>query len=119
MFNVNAIDIHSGKEDFLVERLTSYIVRNYGNVTRKDIERDLHYNDEYLNRLLKKACGMTISRYAAEIRLDRAKQLLSTTSLTIGEITDLLDFSSENYFYHFFKKEEGISPSRYRAEHHD
>lgn len=54
MFNVNAIDIHSGKEDFLVERLTSYIVRKYGNVSRRDVEKDLHYNDEYLNRLLKK-----------------------------------------------------------------
>ena len=119
MFNINTIDIHSGKEDFLVERLTSYIVKKYGNVSRRDVEKDLHYNDEYLNRLLKKACGKTINRYAAEIRLDRARQLLSTTSLTIGENTNLLEFSSENYFYHFFKKAEGISPSRYRAEHHD
>lgn len=119
MFNINTIDIHSGKEDFLVERLTSYIVKKYGNVSRRDVEKDLNYNDEYLNRLLKKACGKTINRYAAEIRLDRARQLLSTTSLTIGEITNLLEFSSENYFYHFFKKAEGISPSRYRAEHHD
>lgn len=117
MFKLNPINIHSNKEEFLVDRLTSFIIKKYGNVSRKDIEVNLHYNNEYLNRLLKKSCGKTINAYATEVRLDRAKELLTNTTLTISKITELLNFSSDNYFYHFFKKNTGVSPSQYRHQH--
>lgn len=117
MFNLNPINIHSNKEEFLVDRLTSFIIKRYGDVSRKDIEVQLHYNNEYLNRLLKKACGKTINAYASEVRLDRAKELLTSTNLTINQITELLNFSSDNYFYQFFKKNTGLSPRQYRQQH--
>ncbi|MFK3588545.1 AraC family transcriptional regulator [Lactobacillus sp. 23-2] len=116
-FRLNVIDINSSKEDFLVDRLISFIESNYGKVSRKEISKALHYNDEYLNRLLKRSHGLTISTYARNVRLNRAKELLMTTDLTVAEIARLLDFSSENYFYHFFSKVVGISPKKYREAH--
>ncbi|NJE32732.1 AraC family transcriptional regulator [Lactobacillus agilis] len=118
MFALNPVVLNQSKEDYLINRLTSYIAKNYGAVSRKEIELELHYNSEYLNRLLKKHTGQTINQYASEIRLQRAKQLLTTTKLPISQITDLLHFSSDNYFYHFFKKATGTSPSRYRQKHY-
>lgn len=117
MFELNPIDVTSSKEEFLIDRLTSFIGQHYGDVSRKQIEENLHYNDEYLNRLLKKACGKTINAYATEIRIDRAKELLISTDLTVSKITELLNFSSDNYFYHFFKKATKLSPNQYRQAH--
>ena len=118
MFALNPVVLNQSKEDYLINRLTSYIAKNYGATSRKEIELELHYNSEYLNRLLKKHTGQTINQYASEIRLQRAKQLLTTTKLPISQITDLLHFSSDNYFYHFFKKATRTSPSRYRQKYY-
>lgn len=115
-YQLKRVDIDLNKEDFLVSRLISLIESHYGNISRKDIEKQLHYNSEYLNRLLKKQSGMTIINYAKVIRISKAKQLLHTTNMKITEIAYGLGFSSENYFYHYFKEETGLSPNQYRTQ---
>lgn len=115
-FQLKTVDIDLSKEDFLVNRLISLIESHYGNISRKKIEETLHYNSEYLNRLLKKHCHMTIINYAKAIRIKKAKQLLETTDLTVAEIADALGFSSENYFYHYFKSNTQLSPKQYRIK---
>ncbi|AQP42641.1 two-component response regulator [Streptococcus gallolyticus] len=116
IFQLNRVDIDLNKEEFLVSRLISLIESHYGNISRKDIEKQLHYNSEYLNRLLKKQSGMTIIKYAKSIRISKAKQLLHTTNMKITDIANGLGFSSENYFYHYFKEETGLSPNQYRTQ---
>lgn len=116
MIQLNTVDIDLSKEDFLVSRLVSLIESRYGNISRKEIEEVLHYNSEYLNRLLKKQSQMTISAYAKHIRISKAKQLLHNSDLRVSIIAENLGFSSENYFYHYFKEETGISPNQYRKE---
>ena len=116
-FKLKQFYINSNKENYLINQMLSFIEKNYGAISRKEVSAFLHYNDEYLNRLLKKHCGKTINAYAREIRLDRAKELLLTTKLSIAEIAQLLHFSSENYFYHFFAKEAHCSPNQFRQKY--
>lgn len=115
-FQAKPVNIDLSKEEYLVSRLISLIEAHYGDITRKKIEKLLHYNSEYLNRLLKKHCNMTIINYAKAVRIKRAKQLLYKTDLTVAEIADNLGFSSENYFYHYFKNETQLSPKQYRTK---
>lgn len=115
-FYLNTVNVDLNKEDYLVSRLISLIEMSNGNISRKDIDNQLHYNPEYLNRLLKKHNGCTISTYAKEIKIRQAKRLLENTDLKVAEIADALGFSSENYFYHYFKENTQISPNRYRQE---
>lgn len=115
-FQAKPVNIDLSKEEYLVSRLISLIEAHYGDITRKKIEKLLHYNSEYLNRLLKKHCNMTIINYAKAVRIKRAKQLLYKTDLTVAEIADSLGFSSENYFYHYFKNETQLSPKQYRTK---
>lgn len=115
-FQVSPVNIDLSKEEHLVNRLTSLIELHYGDITRKKIEEKMHYNSEYLNRLLKKHCNMTIISYAKTIRIKRAKELLRDTNLTVAEIAIALGFSSENYFYHYFKNITKLSPKQYRIK---
>lgn len=115
-FQAKPVNIDLSKEEYLVNRLISLIETHYGDITRKKIEKLLHYNSEYLNRLLKKHCNMTIINFAKAVRIKRAKQLLYKTDLTVAEIADSLGFSSENYFYHYFKNETQLSPKQYRTK---
>lgn len=114
LFSLQQIDLDLSKEAYLVNRVTHLIESRFGNISRKEIEAALHYNAEYLNRLLKRQTKMTIAGYAQMIRTQKAQQLLNTTDLTIQLIAERLGFSSEAYFYHYFKKQTGLSPNQYR-----
>ncbi|EOH72826.1 AraC family transcriptional regulator [Enterococcus malodoratus] len=115
-FTLQQIDLDLSKEDYLVNRVIHLIESRFGNISRKEIEAALHYNPEYLNRLLKRQTKMTIATYAQMIRTQKAQQLLNTTDLTIQLIAERLGFSSEAYFYHYFKKQTGFSPNQYRQK---
>ena len=54
-----------------------------------------------------------------EVRLDKAKNLLTNQDQTIEAIAKQCGFTDTKYFYRIFKKEEHITPSEYRnAFHH-
>jgi len=116
LFSLQQIDLDLSKEDYLVNRVIHLIESCFGDISRKEIEASLHYNAEYLNRLLKRQTKMTIANYAQMIRTQKAQQLLNTTDLTIQLIAERLGFSSEAYFYHYFKKRTGFSPNQYRQK---
>ncbi|VDG22504.1 AraC family transcriptional regulator [Lactiplantibacillus mudanjiangensis] len=115
-FNVTTTALDLSKEDYLVNRVIHLVENHYGNISRTQIEQVLHYNAEYLNRLLKKQTGQTITAYAQKVRLQKAQQLLVTTDLKIQLIAERLGFNSETYFYHYFKKQAQLSPNQYRQK---
>ena len=47
--------------------------------------------------------------------LERAMELLATTSLSNVEISRLTGFSDYNYFYRVFRRQTGLTPRRYRT----
>lgn len=65
-------------------------------------------------RRFKQATGLTPSNYIAQLRMQKAKALLSNTELSIKEIATACGFEDEYYFSSFFKKQLGISPTFFR-----
>ncbi|MDD6735853.1 MAG: AraC family transcriptional regulator [Clostridiales bacterium] len=49
--------------------------------------------------------------------MERAKLLLSDTSVKIGEIAELLGYEDSFYFSNVFKKHTGLSPRSYRTKY--
>lgn len=62
----------------------------------------------------KKATGSSPNQYYLNIRLNKAKELLTATSLSISEIAYHTGFESIFYFSKLFKKKNGVSPRDYR-----
>ena len=60
---------------------------------------------------------VTPRQYANRIRLERARQLLLTTELTIDQISRSLGFSYTHYFDRIFKSSTGDTPQAYRRKH--
>jgi transcriptional regulator GlxA family with amidase domain len=63
----------------------------------------------------KKATGLSPNQYYLDIRLNKAKELLTSTSLTVNEISYHAGFESIFYFSKLFKKKNGVSPKDYRS----
>jgi len=66
----------------------------------------------------KKATGLSPNQYYLDIRLNKAKELLTSTSLSVNEIAYHTGFESIFYFSKLFKKKSGISPKDYRSISH-
>lgn len=75
----------------------------------------MNMNSSYLSRLFKKEAGMNFLDYLLNVRIEKAKFLLSTTSLHNLEIAQQVGFESEHYFGQVFKKCCGMTPKQYQS----
>ena len=70
--------------------------------------------NKYLSSLLKQETGMTALEWIERYVVLYAKSCLSSTTMTVQEISDELDFPSQSVFGKYFKRVEGMSPKAYR-----
>lgn len=92
-----------------------YIDANYmHNISLDDIASYFSYNKYTLLRSYKHRFGETIISYCNRKRIDTSKKLLEETSLTVKEISEMLNFTDEYTFSRFFKNKCGCSPSVFR-----
>lgn len=65
-------------------------------------------------KAFKRFTGESPNQYHLNLRLERARSLLTTTVLNINEIADQTGFQSVFYFSKLFKKKHGLSPKQFR-----
>lgn len=82
----------------------------------EDIANALNISYRSLARQFKAESGVTISDKLTELRLNAAKQLLTDSNMPLYDVAAAVGYENEFYFSNIFKKNEGISPSRYRSE---
>lgn len=70
--------------------------------------------NKYLSAVLKQETGMTALEWIERYVVLYAKGCLSSTTMTVQEISDDLDFPSQSVFGKYFKRVEGLSPKAYR-----
>ena len=69
-----------------------------------------------LQRLFRKELGQTILDAITAMRMQRVKQLLAETDLSLADIADRAGFSYVEYLSTSFRRETGESPSSYRRK---
>lgn len=83
-------------------------------LTVANIAEEMYVTPNYLSRLFKKIVGEGCNEYIVRNRIMKARSLLETTSLKVGEIATLVGYHDMNYFSLAFKKHTGMSPVKYR-----
>ncbi|MFD0799606.1 substrate-binding domain-containing protein [Maribacter chungangensis] len=103
-------------EQKFINQLNSLINENLGNsdYSVENLAEDLTISRVQLYRKVKAMMGISISDYIGNIRLEKAKVMLETGSLTVAEIAYTNGFSSPNYFSTAFKNKYGTSPIAFR-----
>ncbi len=81
------------------------------NLTIQEVAEELSVSYSNFRKLFKEYTGLSPATYQQELRLLRAKELLSTTDLSIKEIAYRLNFESPDYFSAKFKAKMGCKPS--------
>jgi len=68
------------------------------------------------HRRFKRATGQAPAEYVQTVRVEEAKQLLETTSMSIDEISEEVGYNEPSSFRSAFRKRVGISASAYRKK---
>lgn len=85
-------------------------------VTVQEIAAELGSSYSNFRKLFKEYTGSSPALYQQTLKLQRAKELLSSTDMSIKEIAYRLNFDSPDYFSSKFKMKVGCKPSDYREE---
>jgi len=85
-------------------------------ITVQEIASKLGSSYSNFRKLFKEYTGFSPALYQQDIKLQRAKELLSTTDLSIKEIAYRLNFESPDYFSSKFKMKIGCKPSEFRTK---
>ncbi len=102
------------------EHTQALIMKNYieQNLTHalpiEEVAESAHLSPSRALHLFKEAFGIPPYRYYLTQRMELAQSMLLDTNLSIQEIADRLGFEDYHHFSTFFKKECGLSPSRFR-----
>lgn len=83
-------------------------------LTIQQIAKELGVSYSNFRKLFKEYTGLSPATYQQDLKLQRAKELLSTTNLSVKEIAYRLNFDSPDYFSAKFKIKTGRKPSDMR-----
>lgn len=80
----------------------------------ESIAHSLNMSYSWFRKLFKQYTGISPAQYQLNIKIEKAKNMLLGTNMSIKEIAFTLEFESTNYFSIFFKNKTGETPLNYR-----
>ncbi len=82
--------------------------------TVEQMAEQVGLSEAHFSRIFHQAMGQTARDFLVETRLHAARELLSTTDLSIGAIAERLGYADIYFFSRQFKRKTGITPTDYR-----
>ena len=99
-----------------IKRALVYIDNNIQeDITREDVATYLDLSPDYICRLLRNECGLTINTYIIRAKVFRGREnLIANPNMKVGDLAASVGMSDTNYFSRLFKKHTGITPQEFR-----
>ena len=105
------------KKERVITGITKYMQEHLSeDVSLHILSEEFHLNSQYISQLFKNEIGVNFLTYLTNIRMEHAKKLLLSTSLSIAEVSEQSGYGDYRVFTKVFKKSEGITPSQYRRD---
>ncbi|MBQ4022585.1 MAG: AraC family transcriptional regulator [Prevotella sp.] len=86
-------------------------------VTIQQIAQEQGVSYSNFRKLFKEYTGISPALYQQDLKLQQAKEMLTTTAMSIKEIAYQLNFESPDYFSSKFRSKTGLRPSEFRNAH--
>ena len=105
------------QEELTITGITRYLQEHLAeDICLSVLAEEFHLSSQYISQLFKSEIGVNFLAYLTNIRMEKAKKLLLSTSLSISEVSERSGYGDYRVFTKVFKKSEGITPSQYRRD---
>lgn len=74
------------------------------------------FSESYVKQVFRRETGEAFKDYVIRLRLEKARELLEKSSMSIREISEMCGYKNQRYFASSFKLHYGISPSEFREK---
>ncbi len=99
----------------VVDIAKEYIKNNYSKALSLDeVSYYVNISPYYFSKIFKEGTGENFIEYLTNIRIEKAKELLSNSDYSMKEICVMVGYSDPNYFSRSFKKNVGVTPTEYK-----
>lgn len=111
-------DSTSQKSRINLNDIKRYIEENYSSpeLSLDILSKKFYVSKEYLTTAFKKKFGCNITEFIISYRMNKAKELIQTTTLKYKTISIMVSYEDVSYFYRLFKKVHGNSPGSLRKD---
>lgn len=94
-----------------IRKAVEFIKMNYRDkISLEGLSSHVNLNKNYFSTLFKLKTGLTPVEYIIQYKMDKARELLRTGRLSVGEVSQYLGYDDLSYFSRLFKKRCGVSP---------
>ena len=101
----------------IIRNAKKYIEDHYDkDISLDDVSRVVNISPYYFSKVFKEESGLNFIEYLTNIRIDKAKELLENSNLSIKEICVSCGYTDPNYFSRSFKKNVGVTPTEYKEK---
>lgn len=99
------------------QEILEFINAEYqNNITLEDASRKVGFSTYYFSRLFKQKFDKPFIEYLTQLRIQKAKTLLSSPGVSVKNVCYSVGYSDPNYFARVFKRETGMSPSKFQKK---
>ena len=112
-------DMEPDKEASIVADLIEFTKENFqSDISLRLLSQDVFYvNYTYLSHLFRKKTGVCFSDFLQNVRVEKAKDFLKKTSLSISEVATGIGYNDTSQFIQIFRKKTGMTPGHFRKAH--
>ena len=99
-------------------RAKSYIQKHYNDeqISLNMVAASVNISPNHFSRIFSQEGGSTFVEYLTEIRMEKAKELLTHSNIKVSDVGYEVGYRDSHYFYYLFKKLQGCTPKDYRAQ---
>ncbi len=108
-------DLLSNLEKLLLDYFNGNKVQELGLPTVLYISEQLNVSPNYLSDMLRSLTGQSTQQHIHDKLIEKAKEILTTTSLSVSEIAYQLGFEYPQSFSKLFKSKTNVSPLEFRS----
>ncbi len=87
------------------------------NLMLQDVAKAVGMSNSRFSTVFSQQTGQTFTEYLIYLRLNKAKEMLKTTTIKSSHIARESGYNDSHYFSYIFKKNVGMTPSEYRAQY--
>lgn len=103
------------QSSFNLPQLKEYVDNHcFEEIYLESIAENFNTSPKYMSKLLKQALGCSFKQYITQLRMEKAKQLLLNSDMSIEEISTACGFSNRNNFTRTFRQLNGCAPTEWR-----